>query len=105
MKEWCGENRGSDAGAEMHGVVQAAWTKLQESDCGMMSDMEWNVWVLGTHANTVKTFLALADLEGPLEPDEALRFRLAERMEFDSARSSERKERYSRLSRFGWRVK
>jgi hypothetical protein len=37
--------------------------------------------------------------------DETLRFKLAERRDCDSARSRDKNERYSDMSRCGWRVK
>lgn len=47
----------------------------------------------------------LGACEGDFVEEEALRLRLADRMDWDSAKSRERNERNSCSSRRGWRVK
>lgn len=46
----------------------------------------------------------LDECEGDFVEEDALRLRLADRMDWDSARSRERNERNSCSSRRGWRV-
>jgi hypothetical protein len=51
------------------------------------------------------TLSGLEDPDVALERPEALRLRLSDRKDCDSARSSDRNERYSVLSRRGWSEK
>ena len=60
---------------------------------------EKNGETYGYEADGLDGLDGLDEREFPLE--EALRFRLADRMDCDSAKSRDKKERYSMTSRFG----